>query len=293
MKDKFTIGVLLYGDYPELAERCLRSITNTVRAEDLNLRVGLNQVSDRVTSWVKSWVPPENIWESTENIHKYPMMRQMVHGLKPVETDYFMWFDDDSFLQGYDLTSGDNNPYWLQHLEHTMVNSDMVGSIYTIGWQGQQREFVKAQPWYAEKDPAERSKIRFATGGWWTIRTELLYRYDYPWPMLDHRGGDAMLGEMCYQQGLRLNHFRDGVRINANASGQESKAQRRGFDQKPIGTEFDAGAAEALHRATQPPMVRIQRDHRLNDEEAAHQKALRDQVEKEIPPKTRRNIIEL
>ena len=102
-----------------------------------------------------------------------------------------------------------------------------------------------------------------------------------------------MLGELCYQQGLRLNHFRGGVRINANAAGQESKAQRRGFDQKPIGVEFDSGVAEALHRATQPPLVRIQRDHLLNDEEAAHQKTIRDQAEQEIPPKPRRKIIEL
>lgn len=258
MKDKFTICVLLYGDHPELAERCLRSIADTIRADDLNLRVGLNAVSPRVTEWVKSWVPAENIWEAAENIHKYPMMRQMIHGISPVKTEFMMWFDDDSYLSGYSQTVANNNPYWLQHVEHTMVNSDLIGSIYTIPWMGKQREYVQAQPWYTGKDPSDRPRMRFATGGWWTIRTDLLYRYDYPWQDLDHRGGDCMLGELCHQQGLRLNHFRDGVKINANQAGQESKAPRRGFDQKPLGVEFDPGVADALHRATQPPPVTTQ-----------------------------------
>ena len=68
-----------------------------------------------------------------------------------------------------------------------------------------------------------------------------------------------MLGEMCFQQGLRLNHFRDGVKINADASGRESKAPRRGFDQKPIGVEFRGDqVADALQRATQPPVQQTQ-----------------------------------
>jgi hypothetical protein len=259
MRNKFTIGVLLYGDYPQLAERCLKSIVNTIDKDHLHLRVGMNQVSPQVADWVKSWVPDDCIWESDENIHKYPMMRQMIHGIKPVETPYFMWFDDDSYLDGYQLTDRrTQQPYWLQTVEHAMVNSDMIGAIYSLGWMGHQREWVKSQPWYQGKDPLTRGALRFATGGWWTMRTEMLYRWNYPFPSLDHRGGDTMLGELCLQNDLRLNNFRTGVKINADMQGRESNAAKRGFDQPPCGAKFEPGVADVLHRATGSPAANAQ-----------------------------------
>jgi len=252
MKDKFTICVLLYGDHPQLAERCLTSICDTIQEGHLNLRIGLNQVSQAVRDWVFSWMPHEDIWEAPTNIHKYPMMRQMFYGARPVETPYTMWFDDDSYLDGYQLVRQQNQPYWLSLVEQNMVNSDMIGSVYTIPFQGQQRAFVRDQSWYNGRDPEERKSMRFATGGWWTARTEVLREWDYPWEYLDHRGGDCMFGELMYQQGLRLNQFRDGVKINADDQGRESKAQRRGFDQPPLGVEYDPGVGNTLHRATSP-----------------------------------------
>lgn len=248
MKSKFTIGVLLFDNFPELADRCLRSIANTIRMTDLNLRVGLNAVNPGIVDWVKSWVPADCIWEYDHNIHKYPLMRQMLHGVKPVDTEYFMWFDDDSYLEGYSLLDSVKRPYWLQLVEHAMVNSDMIGAIYDMAFAGNQRDWVKAQPWYTGREFLP--KLRFATGGWWTIRTDLLYRFDYPWKDLDHNGGDALLGELCRQQHLRLNNFRDGVKINADINGRESKAKRRGTSQKPLGWNYDAGVTAALNRAT-------------------------------------------
>lgn len=252
MTSDFTILVLLYGDYPGLAERCLRSITETVRLTDLKLRVGLNAVSPTITNWLREWVPDECIWESPENIHKYPMMRQMLFGGGAIETPYTMWFDDDSFLHGYKL-NGNPQTYWLNHVERAMLNSDMVGAIYGIPWQGRQREWVQDQAWYTGKDPQQRQKIRFATGGWWTIRTDILYGWDYPWPALDHRGGDVMLGELCYQQNLRLHHFHDGVKINADKHWKTGNSPRRGFDQKPIGFNYDPGVVSNVATAPSSP----------------------------------------
>jgi hypothetical protein len=251
-KPKTTICVLLYGNYPQLADRCLRSIAETVAVEDLELRVGLNQVARPIVDWVRSWLPAENIWEVSENLHKYPLMRQMVHGIKPVTTKYLMWFDDDSYLDGYQLTEGHTQSHWLHEVEKAMEQTDLLGSVYKTDWRGAQREFVRAQPWYTGKDPAERNCIKFVTGGWWVIRTDLLYKYNYPWPELDHNGGDVMLGELCHQQSLRITHYREGVKINADAMGRESKATRRGFTQSPLGVDFDPGIADALHRATTP-----------------------------------------
>ncbi len=249
MKDKFTICVLLAGDYIQLADRCLRSIAETIPKEHLNLRVGLNGCSTQVKEWVHSWIADQDIFDFGENIYKYPMMRQMLYGARPIETPYTMWFDDDSYLEGYKLTEMHNQPQWLHLVEQYMVNSDMIGAIYTIDWQGKQREWVRDQAWYAGRDPSERKKIRFATGGWWTARTHALKQHDYPWPVLSHRGGDTMLGELCHQQGLRLNHFNTGVKINANEQGEAGKAQRRLHDEAPIGVHYDPGVADAVHRA--------------------------------------------
>ncbi len=244
MIDKFTICVLLFGDHFDLAQRCLSSIVNGVDPQALNLRIGLNAVTDETRKLAYA-LAPHSIWEFTENRHKYPVMREMVHGVSPIRTPYTMWFDDDSYLVKPTKTL-------LSQIDGLMPDADMLGSLYRIPWQGNQKLYVQAQPWYAGRDLDSRPKIKFATGGWWTIRTEVLYRFDYPWPLLDHRGGDVMLGEMCYQQGLRLKHFRDGVKINADHTGRESKAPRRGFDQLPLGVDFDPSISAALHRATSP-----------------------------------------
>lgn len=260
MTTDFTILVLLYGDHLNLADRCLRSIAETIRAGDLaNLRVGMNAVCNETRDWVRAWVPDECIWEFSDNRHKYPAMREMIHGRQRITTPYTMWFDDDSFLVDHKLGQIHPGDYWLASVEAAMVNSDMLGAIYGIDWQGKQRDWVQDQPWYKGKSPDGRPKIRFATGGWWTIRTDLLYGWNYPWPELDHRGGDVMMGEMCFQQGFRLNRFSDGVRVNADVNGVQSKAPRRGFDQKPIGYDYHPDVKPVVTSAIppQPPRKKL------------------------------------
>lgn len=232
LRDKFTICVLLYGDFPELAARCLSSLTDTIGPEELNIRVGLNKVTDSVRQWVCDWLPPERVFISNDDTRKYPMMRRLFYGENPVTTPYTMWFDDDSYL---DYKLPESRLPWLQLVEQAMVASDIIGSIYKMGFSGNQQEFIKQQSWYDGKDPFERKSFRFATGGWWTGRTEVLRRFDYPWPGLGHNGGDVMLGELCLQQELRLRHFNQGVRINADAAGKESASKRRGRNDRPYG----------------------------------------------------------
>ena len=252
MKNKFTIGVLLHGNYPDLAHRCLSSIAATIKADDLNIRVGLNAVHPAVVRWVKRLIPEDCIWEYDTNINKYPLMRQMIYESKPVTTDYFMWFDDDSYLTGYEI--GPNHPTisWLQKVEHAMIDADMIGSVYEMRYRGNQREWIINQPWYTGK-PVDPVKMKFITGGWWTIRTPLLYKYNYPWPELDHNGGDLLLGALMQQQGLRMRQFRDGVKINADVHGNESKAKRRGTNQNPLGWDFEPSISDALNIATTNP----------------------------------------
>ena len=254
MNNNFTICVLLYGDFPKLAERCLSSIIQTLPDIGSNLRIGMNAVSRETLDVVRK-IGTGLLSASAENIHKYPMMRHMLYGENRITTPYTMWFDDDSYL----LKQSDGD-IWLKAIEAQMEQADMLGSIYWIKWRGQQREFVKAQPWYGGKDPAASNSIRFATGGWWVIRTEILYQLNYPWPSLDHRGGDVMLGEACRQQDLRLVTYKNSsVCINADDRGRESKSPRRGFDQPPIGMTFEPDKADTLDVVTPLPTPPVHR----------------------------------
>jgi hypothetical protein len=156
------------------------------------------------------------------------MMRQMFHS-KPIETPYVMWFDDDSYIKDVSL---------LTQVEAQMADCDMLGSVYTIPYGNDQKEWCKTQPWYTGKPLSD--KPRFATGGWWCIKTDVLKRFDWPTPELKHCGGDVALGILISQNDLKLKHFNKGVAINANAQGKESAAERRGASktEKPIGKGF-------------------------------------------------------
>ena len=64
------------------------------------------------------------------------------------------------------------------------------------------------------------------------IRREVLEEWNYPFPGLRHRGGDAMLGELMRQQEYRLKSWHEGVRINAlDEKSGDSTSPRRGVDE--------------------------------------------------------------
>lgn len=246
MVDQFTICVLLYGNHTDLASRCVGSIAAGGLPDGLSLRIGLNAVHPDTKRLVASLCPHAEIYEYSDNKHKYPVMRDMVHGDRRITTPYTMWFDDDSYIETPLQT-------WLPSVAAAMADADLIGSPYTMKWRGNQRAYVKAQPWYGGNDPATRLAITFITGGWWTIRTPLLYRYNYPWPSLDHCGGDTMLGELCLQQKLRMKKFRTNVRINADWAGRESASIRRGFAQPPLGADYD----DSVPAISVKPIIRL------------------------------------
>ena len=260
MSNTFTICVLLYGDHRILAQRCLSSITNNIPREALNLRVGLNAVSDATRAFVDELIQnnqllPENVYDEVANIKKYPMMRKMLWDPEnPIETPFVMWFDDDSYL---DYTG----PNWLEEVDAALSTGGrphMLGSIYSQRFSGNQADWLKAQPWYTGREferKNNRDIFRFATGGWWCVSTEVLRKWNWPDPAIVHRGGDCALGELLRQQGLRLQQFRKGVRINADASGRESKARRRGHDEKPVGHAYTPSVVAQLPVAADVPVT--------------------------------------
>ena len=240
----FTVCVLLYGHYPELAQRCLSRIAVLLESGLIELRIGANAISPPTDDVLRRLALDKFVTcRSAANIKKYPMMRRLfgagdtlAPGGMNLTTPFVMWFDDDSFI------SAAQPRRWLALVRRTMEMCDLLGSRYTIRLKGNQPQWVRDQAWYTGQPINEGYRSPYCTGGWWTIRTEVLRRYGWPPTELLHRGGDVMLGELCRQQGLRMLHFNRGVAINADEHGEESKSPRRGFDSLPIGWHYQSSA---------------------------------------------------
>lgn len=240
----FSANVLLYGDYPDLAARCLKSIATSKRAGLVReIRVGLNAVGERtaglVAAFLESCPVRCHVFKERHgrNVHKYPMMRRMLYDpeleLAPGAT-HVVWFDDDSFLLE-DLNDEDcgvthsARSFWERLADQvSRSQSQVIGSVYFPGyhWNEHEQAAIKAQPWY--RGVGLTTKPKFVTGGWWVADYGFLRTWDYPFKELRHNGGDVILGELLRQRGLEPHHFRTGVAINADPGGAESKAPRRG-----------------------------------------------------------------
>tara|TARA_Y100001938_G_scaffold136815_1_gene200178 strand:+ start:35995 stop:36633 length:639 start_codon:yes stop_codon:yes gene_type:complete len=183
-----------------------------------------------------------NIYESTENIHKYPLMRRMFHDPdNPINTSYVMWFDDDSYLRTDECRHYET---WLDDINDFMKRYAMLGAVYTKRIEGNQVAFIEDQPWYNGKSVED--PIKFITGGWWCLRTEIITLFDWPVSALDHRGGDVLLGELLRQQNGRMKSFNQHVAINADENGRQCKSPKRGYDSRPIGHDYDPGVTKQI-----------------------------------------------
>jgi hypothetical protein len=135
-----------------------------------------------------------------------------------------MWFDDDSYIRSY------NRKFWEE--AYRWAGHDLVGSKYSIQLKIPQVVAAQKQPWWTGKPlPVIKGYAHstyFYQGGWWIADTAKLKRWDYPFPVIKHNGGDSMLGLLAYQQGWTPKDWKDGMAINANALGAESEAKRRG-----------------------------------------------------------------
>jgi len=239
----YTVCVLLYGDYPDLAERVLSSLARPVFYRSFFLRIGWQNLSPASESVLLKYVdifmekndnpilagPLEVCMKGQEPYHKYPLMRRLFY-THPIQSPYVMWFDDDSLIRA------DAPDEFFMDVGQCMAHCDMCGHIWTMKVRGGQRAYIEDQPWYNGK--AIPKALRFATGGWWTIRTEILQQHNWPPEDLEHNGGDMMLGELCRQQGYRLRNYTQGLGINCDDSLVGSSAERRGFSQPPIGVRY-------------------------------------------------------
>lgn len=244
---QFTVCCLFYGNYPNLAERTLGSLCREAWLDNIEVRVGCNQISLATTEVLRSYtgdwggkplLRSDRTWFCPTNLLKYPMMRRIFYD-RPIETPYVMWFDDDSWIR---QDAPDN---WFDQIARTMEDpaepADMLGHIWTMKLGGNQFRWYQDQPWYGGKTITKHHKVEFATGGWWVIRTQILQKWNWPVPEIIHRGGDVALGELCRQQGYNLQNYNNGVCINADDSGRPSTMERRGHDEFPVGWHYQPG----------------------------------------------------
>lgn len=239
----FSVNALFYGDHTPLAARLLKGFLATADWSLIDdVRFAFNAVAEKtrqcVTAVADSLPVPCHIYEERNgrNVGKYPLVRRMFYDpVRPITSSRIMWFDDDTYFR-----DGTNSDWWLR--VWTLAQKHvLVGSRYRMLTRGNQYMAVPLQPWYTGKAFSKKQRFIFCTGGWWVADAAVLRKWDYPFPELHHNGGDTMLGEVIRQQGYSLCHFNDGIAINADAAGKESKSERRGIESRWIWQDYEPG----------------------------------------------------
>lgn len=234
----YTVCVLCYGDHPTLARRCLASILKSdMPPGRVNVVIGLNEVST-TSSQVVSYLAqrsdaPITVVSSDYNVCKYPMMRRMLR--LDCVSDIVVWFDDDSFISKPDFWS--KLDIEITKTEQQFGDRFMLGQVWHLPVQGNQQQWFSTQSWFSQ-EVGPCKNIRFCQGAWWAMPKSTLHAIDWPIPELKHCGGDSLLGEVCRHKNIQLKHYDYGVRINANWDGEHSKALRRGYSEKVLGSDF-------------------------------------------------------
>jgi len=238
---KITVCVLCYGPHTDLAKRCLSSILGTIPKERLDLRVATNQAAQSTIDYLKT-LPIDKLYINSENRHKYPVMREMFWDQsKPIETNYLVWFDDDTWIV---------KPQWIDDLCTTIVgnhpyNFRMFGNImyhdlaiYAKGG-GRPDAWFRTAPWYkgrnfraksSQQETPNGSMIDFAVGWCWALSVEAMRTANMPDPRLGHNGGDITLGEQIHQAGFAIKQWNRGKSLVACPSREQGG--RRGYSER-------------------------------------------------------------
>ncbi len=238
---RFTVCVLCYGPYPDLAKRCISSILTTIPRERIDLRIATNEVSADTLDFVRS-VGPDHLYVNTHNRKKYPVMRDIFFDSQaPLRTNYLIWFDDDA--QAVD-------PLWAVRLAETIVNNHKHGcrlygdkrfhdlTIYAKGGHRPDRWFQEAA-WHrgvqlrlrnSERTAPNGSCVDFVVGWFWAIGTDAIRVAGIPDSRLNHNGGDITIGAQVIQSGFKIKEF------NKNKSlvwcPTKEQGGRRGYEEQ-------------------------------------------------------------
>lgn len=238
---KFTICVLCYGPHTDIAKKCLSSLLATVPPERMDLRVATNEAAPATIDFLKT-LPISKLYVNPTNRHKYPVMRDMFWDpTKPIETNYIIWLDDDTWAV---------QPHWLSDLAQTIIDGHPYGyrmfgnimyhdlSIYSKGG-GRPDTWFRESPWHrgkffrtrgGQQETPNGSVIDFAVGWCWALSTEAMRLADIPDRRLGHNGGDITIGEQLHQAGFMIRQWNKGKSLIACPSREQGG--RRGYSEK-------------------------------------------------------------
>jgi hypothetical protein len=238
-----TICILTYGDHYDYLTRCLSSIIREVPAASIELRIGFNTAPGCFDLIHKSFFAPiiqteeridDNLtrhsfehlgmtirlYNSTVNLYKTPMQRVMFHEPR-METQYVIWFDDDSYIEP---------GYWKSLLPDLDGENDYIGQQWRVDYKPTQIDMVKSLPFYRGRPFLKGRDMPYATafmtGGYNVIKCERLYEID--WPPTDlvyygrtlrHSFEDAVMGEAANQMGWKRKINQQKVKVNVDMRG--------------------------------------------------------------------------
>ena len=118
--------------------------------------------------------------------------------------------------------------------DRTKENICYVGQPWFVHHLPGQWEFMQRATWFKGR-PSElilgKPGVNFATGSYWWLRADVQTSIDWPDVRLGHNGGDTLLGEAIYQNGLPFHKCDYGVKVNAG--------KRRGYSETPAGATVD------------------------------------------------------
>jgi GT2 family glycosyltransferase len=217
-----SICVLVYGDYVELARRCISSITQHCPRAEYRLLVGANAPSPQTTEYLeglKASGAIDTLIVSAENINKCPMMRRLFH---EVDTEYIWWFDDDSWIH-----DANTFPMWLDKARTSSPETMLWGRVFYVSHEHEFSygrdavEWVRKAEWFEGKEPPSwqpggqdvfnfegresgDGRWFFAAGGCWLIKTQAVRALDWPDRRLLKEGDDVLLCEALRQKGWRV-----------------------------------------------------------------------------------------
>jgi ADP-heptose:LPS heptosyltransferase/GT2 family glycosyltransferase len=237
-----TICVLTYGDFPQLARRCLESIRHCCDRRQYHLVVGGNAVSDGTRKYLirlQESGAIDRLLLSPLNLYKNPMMRRM---FADIETEFIWWFDDDSHIvEPGALTR------WLRVARRSPASVAAWGHVHFFSHEtdfnfgGDIRKFIRESPWFRGKPlPAGALAGRkpggdgagetddprwfFPTGGCWLARTAAIRALDWPDRRIIFPAEDILFGEAIRQQEWEVRDVGSlGVAINQSATRWQEK----------------------------------------------------------------------
>ena len=138
----FAVLLTCYGDHADLAQRALDSLLATPDLRThCDVHVGCNACCRETLRFVREAIDLGYITsaiESTRNLHKSPMLRQMIELSR---TPYVLVMDDDSHV----------GPGWLESLVafiRTSMPFDLAGKHYFWDRSPMYQRAVEKRPWW-------------------------------------------------------------------------------------------------------------------------------------------------